>query len=211
MYESFIQPILLYGSDVWGVKDTAGKALDKILLWFLRIMLRVKATTSNLVTLGECGVIPPAVKCHINVLLYFQRLSNSPDSSILKRVFRESQRLHDLGFTTWYSRVWNLALEYGITNLTNPPTDYNKRLLRNKVTHAYKQTWLAQVQNLDKNPILRTYNQIKFEYKCEPYLNLIKIPKYRIAFSRFRAGSHSLEIERGRYTNPKTPVEDRLC
>ena len=31
------------------------------------------------------------------------------------------------------------------------------------------------------------------------------------AFIRFRTGSHTLEIERGRYTNPRTPIEDRLC
>ena len=32
-----------------------------------------------------------------------------------------------------------------------------------------------------------------------------------IAFTRFRSGSHTLEIERGRYTNPKTLFEERLC
>ena len=32
-----------------------------------------------------------------------------------------------------------------------------------------------------------------------------------IAFSRFRAGSHTIEIERGRYTIPRTPINERLC
>ena len=34
---------------------------------------------------------------------------------------------------------------------------------------------------------------------------------FRIAPTRFRASSHVLEIERGRYTIPSTPIENRLC
>ena len=45
----------------------------------------------------------------------------------------------------------------------------------------------------------------------EPYLTKIKKQKYLSSFSRFRAGSHALEIERGRYTNPRTPRAQRLC
>ena len=45
----------------------------------------------------------------------------------------------------------------------------------------------------------------------EPYLYLVKEAKYRVAISRLRASSHPLEIERGRYTRPKTPVTERLC
>ena len=45
----------------------------------------------------------------------------------------------------------------------------------------------------------------------EPYLYQVKESKYRIAISRLRASSHVLEIERGRYTRPKTPITERLC
>ena len=45
----------------------------------------------------------------------------------------------------------------------------------------------------------------------EPYLYLVKKPRYRNAIARFRCSSHTLEIEGGRHTNPKTPVADRVC
>ena len=45
----------------------------------------------------------------------------------------------------------------------------------------------------------------------EPYLYLFEESKYRIAISRLQASSHVLEIERGRYTRPKTPITERLC
>ena len=45
----------------------------------------------------------------------------------------------------------------------------------------------------------------------EPYLYLVKKTRYRQAIAKFRRSSHILEIERGRHTNPKTPVADRKC
>ena len=45
----------------------------------------------------------------------------------------------------------------------------------------------------------------------EPYLLLVKNYRYRIALTKLRASSHTLQIERGRYTRPKTLECDRLC
>ena len=47
LFESFVQPILTYESDVWGVSKPGMDAVDKVLLWFLRLVLHVKPTTSN--------------------------------------------------------------------------------------------------------------------------------------------------------------------
>ena len=68
-----------------------------------------------------------------------------------------------------------------------------------------------ELLDLSKNPSLRTYSKFKTEYNCEPYLTHIKKYKYLVAFSQLRAGSHTLEIERGRYANPRKPVNERLC
>ena len=45
----------------------------------------------------------------------------------------------------------------------------------------------------------------------ESYLYLVKKARYRQAIAKFRCSSHTLEIERGRHTNPKTHVADRKC
>jgi hypothetical protein len=51
---------------------------------------------------------------------------------------------------------------------------------------------------------------IKTVFGMEPYLQL---REYHIcqAISKLRMSSHPLAIERGRYTRPKTPIEERLC
>ena len=71
--------------------------------------------------------------------------------------------------------------------------------------------WYTACSNITQNPILRTYVHIKSQFRMEPYLNEVKNPRYRNAIAKLRASSHTLEIERGRHTKPKTPIEERLC
>ena len=60
-------------------------------------------------------------------------------------------------------------------------------------------------------PILRTYSKIKSSFGIAPYLDTVKNPKYRIAMAQLRTSSHTLAIERGRYTRPKLHINDRTC
>ena len=71
--------------------------------------------------------------------------------------------------------------------------------------------WLADSQNVRKNPILWSYSLYKHGLYFEPYLNSISNIRHRIALTKLRTSSHVLEIERGRYTVPKTAVYDWLC
>ena len=71
--------------------------------------------------------------------------------------------------------------------------------------------WLSELRNVEKNPIIRTYALHKNDFYFEPYLDAISDTRYRSALTKLRASSHTLEIERGRYNVPKTPVSDRLC
>ena len=45
----------------------------------------------------------------------------------------------------------------------------------------------------------------------EPYLHLVKKPRFRNSITKFRCSSHTSETERGRHTNPQTAVADMVC
>ena len=83
---------------VGGVSTACTAAIDKVFMWYLRCILTVKATTSNLMVLGECGSPPPSVTCHISTLCYYKRLYNMYDGNITKQVFNELCRLNSHGF-----------------------------------------------------------------------------------------------------------------
>ena len=60
-------------------------------------------------------------------------------------------------------------------------------------------------------PILRTYRHIKVSFKTESYICLVKDKRYRHAISWLRCSSHMSHIQKGRYTRPKIPLNERLC
>ena len=206
-----IEPILTYGSDLWGASSTCTEDINKIYLWFIRLVLNVKATTSNKITMGEAGIIPPRIKCHENVILYFIRLNSMRCTSVVRNVFIELERLHQLGDNNWYSKVLTLAKHYNIDVLNSDYCDSTKKNIKKITRQLFVQKWMSDLHNVSENPSLRTYNLFKTDFSCEPYLSNINKTKHLIAFTRFRAGSHTLEIERGRYSNPRTPINERLC
>ena len=123
--------------------------------------------------------------------------------------YNELFKLHQMGFVTWVTRVGELVDTYSI-NIDDSPAKFKsecKRSVFGKFTHA----WSEDVQNIQRNPILRTYCKIKQEFGMETYLELIKNHKYRTAMAQLRTSSHALAIEYGRYTRPKTKLEDRCC
>ena len=79
------------------------------------------------------------------------------------------------------------------------------------IQNKFITTWNTHLQNTMLYPRLRTYRRIKYDYVMEPCLYLVKKSRYSLAIARFRCSSHTLEIEKGRHTNPKTPVAERKC
>ena len=69
--------------------------------------------------------------------------------------------------------------------------------------------WKTSVADVAMNPILRTFNLFKHDFKFETDIKIVKDGRYRHALTKFRTNSHAIGIERGRHTN--TEVNERLC
>ena len=95
-------------------------------------------------------------------------------------------------------------------NLSQDPAKFHHNCKIVVRTNYIKQRE-ANMADLDRNPILRTYRYIKWSFKIEPYLYSVKDNRYRHAIAQPRTTSHMLHIERGRYIKPRTPVNERLC
>jgi hypothetical protein len=62
---------------------------------------------------------------------------------------------------------------------------------------------MAEINNTDSNPKLRTYKLFKSNFQFESYLSSPTNINHAIALAKFRISSHNLAIETGRYTNRK--------
>ena len=78
--------------------------------------------------------------------------------------------------------------------------------------HAYSNFGANQQElTTQTKPILRRYSLFKNDFFIEHHLESITDFRYRTAITKLRCSSHALEIERGRYQNPKVPRDLRLC
>ena len=58
---------------------------------------------------------------------------------------------------------------------------------------------------------MRTYILFKYVFKFEKYLSVVNSDNDRVSMTRFTNRSHQLQNKIGRYTIPKTPINDRTC
>ena len=193
MYETLICPILVYGSDVWGSQPQGTLAVDAVFFWYIRCILQVKSTTSNIIVVGESGQIPPSISCHINAICYLHRLRDLPTKTLVEAMYKELSKLHECVFSTWVSNALTLVQKYGIDIDMWRCASFN-RYCKSHINNHFKITWSEEVQNIDKNPILRNYKTYKSEFGMEPYLYLMSNIRYRNALTRLRTSSHTLEI-----------------
>ena len=68
------------------------------------------------------------------------------DCHIVKQVCNELSRLHELGFTTWYIRAWQLVRQYDI-DLFNNDGDF-KTYCKSFIENKFTENWELDVQNI---------------------------------------------------------------
>ena len=116
-----------------------------------------------------------------------------------------------MGFTNWVTHVRAIFakynLEYLMYNQSNSLPLCGYKNIKPHVLSKYEIFFMSLIQNMDKYPKLRAYKNIKLTFQCEPYLNCRS--QNLVCLCKFRTSFHRLEIERGRYTVPKMPIE--LC
>ena len=78
--------------------------------------------------------------------------------------------------------------------------------IKQRILDQYYQSWYNEINNSQR---LASYSRIKHSFELEPYLDIIKERKYKIASSKVCLSSHNLEIEKGRYRN--IPRLERKC
>ena len=168
-------------------------------------MLGVKQSTSSIMVLGETGQILPSIDCMSNVIKFVNRLEFMSDNTFVKQVFNELRQLHYCGFNNWFSEASELVKQNNI--ILNPNLKIFKEHVKKSLRDIFITKWQASVLDHINNPKCRFYAKFKFEFKMEPYLDLIENYHLRKTLARFRTSSHALNIETVRYKKKELTKE----
>ena len=166
-------------------------------------------STCNVMVYGEFGQIPLSCDLLCNSFIYYHRLLNMPSGSLVKYVFDEMIQLNAVGYSSWVTKVEEMALLYNIDFESHDSNLKFKKACRKAVTQNFLTSWKSDLLDFRKFPILRNYNYFKTEFSFENYLDCVKIRKHSIALARFRCSSHHLAIETGRWNG--TIENFRIC
>ena len=214
IFDTQIRPILEYGSVIW-FKNTFLEVLEKVQTKYFKRALGVGDSTPHLALYGDTGKFPLLIRQRYAFLKFWVRLTQMPEGSILRDIYEE----HVLLNTPYMAKVRSaleatgiIPDELPIVNQEN--TNFFLRIVRNNNEFIYKSMWYNEINDSEKNPMLRLYKQFKTEFKPESYIKSISNRRLQKCLSRFRLSSHCLRIHKGRQERDKfgrnTPADRRF-
>ena len=209
LFDRIIQPILLYGCEVWGFSNNA--IVERVHLKFCKLLLHLKPSTPDFMIYGELGRYPMDIQIKTRMISYWSNLINGKQTKIAAMLYKLSAITNEevSGKFKWIEYIKNTLNNCGLSNIWHCLYQVNPEWLRQKIkltlTDQFKQSWYALVEN---SPKALNYRIFKESPNFENYLNFL--PKRdAITFCRFRLGNHHLPIERGRWNNIERG--DRIC
>lgn len=203
LFERMVAPILLYGSEVWGIYKL--KDIDKLQIRFYKYVLGVKRQTPNCAIYGELGKFPLSVLCKERALQFWNKIVKRQQAPIYHIYLDQCINGND---KCWAKRVHSVITDMGFPYIIYDyavNVNYNM-LFKQRIRDQFLQQWHDCIDNMPK---LDYYKKYKTQFCFEEYLNFVKNDNLRKQLSCFRLCSHSLEIETGRYM--RTDRNNRLC
>ena len=215
IYNSMVSPILTYASEIWGVyqkhdyKKWDKGPTEKMQLRFCKYYLGVNNKSTNIACRAELGIYPLKIFIDKMILKYYNHLFSLPDNSFAKQALLLSKSMFERGKTCYHSQLISMLNFYDINNtLTNAFTNNTINNYHERMKKHYLKEWKSHLVQSTK---LQLYKSIKYDYKSEEYLDIIKNVEQRRLLTKFRISNHKLAIETGRYGKQKTQVDQRIC
>ena len=209
IYEKTIEPILLYGSEIWGAENTS--IIEKYHLKILKQILGVKHSTPAYMVLGETGKLPLRYTIDTRIFNYWYRIVTGKQEKLSYQIYKimNFDRISSGVTYKWLQCIEKILNDTGYTYLWN-----EQSLTMAQSRMVLKTLKDQQIQNLfgyrDTSSKARNYLFLKENWEMESYLkNLDFMTTKRILY--FRTCNHKLPIEKGRHAKPKIPEHRRYC
>ena len=208
LFEKTIEPILLYGAEVWGRENTS--LIEKFRLKAFKQILKVKNSTPSYMVYGEIGKVPIEITIKDRMYSFWSRLvtgnANKISFNVLKIMMQDT--LTDGREYKWLKKIESILNDTGFRTvwLSQSPTPQIDSLVKQTIYDQGIQNLQSQCRQSNKG---KGYLNIKNDwYNTEFYLTVLD-NENTIALTKFRTANHRLPIELGRYIN--LPVEERKC
>lgn len=196
-----IAPILMYGSEVWGIENV--EIIDRFQLKFCKLILNLKQSTPNCMVYGELGILPISLRIKSRILSYWCNVITSKHSKISNILYRTLLNMYSNNVSnfSWIHFVHNTLNGLGLSNVwldqhVSFPVAF-KNLFNHRLRDQFIQNWFSLI---DRSSKCLNYRIFKKEFSIENYVHVLS-PNLANILCKFRTVNHKLPIEKGRFLN----------
>ncbi len=206
LFDETVEPILLYGSEVWGFEDPT--LIDSLQLKYIKYIFKLRKTTPTCMILGETERYPLNVEIKCRMVNFWAKLVTDKSNKISSTLYQIILHLHleNKMHSAWLVHIEKLFNDAGMRNIWTtqmvPNTMWLKHSFKLRAQDQYKQKCLALIQESEKCTLYRSF---KTEHRYESYLNNSKI---MFLICRFRTGNNKLPVN---MFDHETPRHERTC
>jgi len=198
IFDSVIAPVLLYGSEIWGIQRY--DVIENVHIKACKKFLGVSYNTSNNAALGECGRPSMYTFQIMHCIKFWLKLISMPNDRYPKKCYTMLFNLDQRGLSNWTTRIKHLLQNagFGVVWQTQGVGDVKLFLdiFATRIRDISFQTWYSDMRSRSK---LRTYIQFKTILAPERYLLNIQHFGKRRAMAKLRCSDHPLRVETGRW------------
>ena len=158
-----MQPIVLYGAEIWGL-ESCSSLIDNVQLFGLKRYLGVDRRTPNDLVYGEVGRFPIQINACVRGIRYWLKLMRMEEYRLPLRAYKMLFHLDQRGKTNWvtnvrktlcandFSYVWD---NQGVGCLNAFIREFRQRLI-----DIQWQAWDDHVNTGDRFSLSRQFKQI---------------------------------------------------
>ena len=208
LFSKCIEPILLYGCELWGIEDHA--VIETFRLKCYKIMMKAKSCTPSYMIYGEMGLLPLNCYIHKRMISYWTKVVSCRPDMLIRQLYNimYAESVNNVWYPKWLERIKHILLSSGFGYLWNLQTnirDIDKKQLQSRLNDIALQQVIATCRNSNKG---NNYLALKKSWTQETYLTILD-DKNALYLFKFRTANHRLPVESGRFNG--TEYKDRIC
>lgn len=210
VFDTQIQPVVQYGSEIWGLDRNAAKECESVHLLGLKKFLGVRMKTPNDLVYGDTNRYPIYINSSVNCIRYWLKLLRMDIVRLPRKAYNMLYDLDMKGKCNWVSNIRMCLCENGFGDVwLFQSVGEEKTFLkafRQRLVDCRWQNWETHIHTSER---FGTYKMFSSTHLVKQYL-AINIDKHlRFILSRFRFGISEIRVHATRYQN--IPLVDLLC
>jgi hypothetical protein len=193
LFDSQIQPILTYGSEIWGLSADQ-ECIERVHLQALKRFLGVSYRSPRHLIYGETGRHPLFVSTYARCVKFWLRLTMMDEKRYPRKAYNMLLRLQRQNYNTWACDVRNVLFKFGFGIVWEAQSVGNVKAFiaefKLRLVDCFKQDWKSA---LESHNFYYVYSSFKRDVVCCDYLFATRNMFVRKTFTRFRIGVSPLK------------------